>query len=130
MTAGSAVVAVWVPRPVVLRRRGGCGLPDPPSATPARLQSASKHWLANGFHVISRAILGGLHYKTVRRHTQHDADLNICGPQVKEWMKSIAAALAPERKSPCPPPQDHQLVDFSPVRDFSSHRSESHPDSL
>ena len=41
----------------------GPGVPDPPSATPARLQSAPKHWLADGFHVTSRSILGGLHHE-------------------------------------------------------------------
>jgi transposase InsO family protein len=41
----------------------GPGVPDPPSATLARLQSAPKHWLADGFHVTSHAILGGLHHE-------------------------------------------------------------------
>jgi len=48
---------------------GGCpqmslgpAVPDPPAGIPVSLQSAP-HSLADGFHVASRAILGGLHHE-------------------------------------------------------------------
>jgi hypothetical protein len=41
----------------------GAGMPDPPPTTPIRLQNAPRYRLADGFHVTTRAILGGLHHE-------------------------------------------------------------------
>ena len=41
----------------------GPGVPDPPPDTSVGSNSTPQHWLSDGFHVASRAILGGLHHE-------------------------------------------------------------------